>query len=200
MTFALLAAGSCGKPTSGNGDEAKPKIAAPVSPVDPGPAPISFVIASGPAEWDVSKEVEWLCVHTAGGKMARFRIRIEPAKPMDGGMFSGRGQFLSEPDSDPSAFLLQLKAGLLAKNLPQNVARERSVPFKLVISGRNMAHAERTGLSGVGTWTGAKLFFGSGEGESQVFLNLDPAHHIGEFSMKDEDYGDGVLRELAKVL
>jgi hypothetical protein len=45
-----------------------------------------------------------------------------------------------------------------------------------------------------------KLFFGEGDGESEVFLNLNPTLRQGQFSIKDSDYGDAVLAELAKVL
>jgi hypothetical protein len=43
-----------------------------------------------------------------------------------------------------------------------------------------------------------KLFLADGKGE--VFLNLNAAEHIGEFSVKDEDYATIVTTELAKVL
>jgi hypothetical protein len=33
-----------------------------------------------------------------------------------------------------------------------------------------------------------------------VFLKFNPVRRKGEFSIKDADYGDEVLRELAKVL
>ena len=43
-----------------------------------------------------------------------------------------------------------------------------------------------------------KISLSGGEGE--VFLNLNPATNNAEFSIKDADYGDIVLAELAKVL
>jgi hypothetical protein len=49
-----------------------------------------------------------------------------------------------------------------------------------------------------GSWTVTKLFLADGKGE--VFLNLNAAEHIGEFSVKDEDYATIVTTELAKVL
>jgi hypothetical protein len=49
-----------------------------------------------------------------------------------------------------------------------------------------------------GDWVAAKLFLGDGEGE--VFLNLDPIGGYGELSMKDEAYGDAVLHELGRLL
>ena len=36
--------------------------------------------------------------------------------------------------------------------------------------------------------------------QSEVFLNLNPTTNKGEFSIKDVDYGDVVIAELAKVL
>jgi hypothetical protein len=42
--------------------------------------------------------------------------------------------------------------------------------------------------------------FGEGDQESEVFLNIHPAIRKGQFSMKDPDYGDLVLKELAQVL
>jgi hypothetical protein len=49
-----------------------------------------------------------------------------------------------------------------------------------------------------GHWTTGKLFLA--DGDAEVFLNLDSEEGIGEFSIKDEDFADVVIRELAKVL
>ena len=43
-----------------------------------------------------------------------------------------------------------------------------------------------------------KIFFG--DDEAEVFLNANPVSGKAEFSIKDPDYGDQVLAELAKVL
>jgi hypothetical protein len=43
-----------------------------------------------------------------------------------------------------------------------------------------------------------KLFFGDDQGE--VYLNFSPMLNKAEFSIKDPDYGDFVIAELAKVL
>ena len=45
-----------------------------------------------------------------------------------------------------------------------------------------------------------KIFIGEGEQESEVFVNLNPAIGKGQFSIKDADYGDKVLKQLATVL
>ena len=49
-----------------------------------------------------------------------------------------------------------------------------------------------------GPWIVTKLFLADGEGE--VFLNLNPKDGVGEFSLKEEDYADIVVNELAKIL
>ena len=45
---------------------------------------------------------------------------------------------------------------------------------------------------------GREAFFSGDEGE--VFLNLAPALGKAEFSIKDSDYGNFVVGQLAKVL
>jgi len=45
-----------------------------------------------------------------------------------------------------------------------------------------------------------KIFLGKGDSEGEVFLNFNSALGKGEFSIKDSDYGDFVIAELAKVL
>ena len=51
-----------------------------------------------------------------------------------------------------------------------------------------------------GNWTPMKIFIGEGDQEGEVFLNLNPVLAKGQFSIKDPDYGDIVLRQLASVL
>lgn len=78
--------------------------------------------------------------------------------------------------------------GKTAKQLPANVVRAPSVTFTYADLGEQ------------DHWRMIKLFFGEGDGESEVFLNLNPTLRQGQFSIKDSDYGDAVLAELAKVL
>ena len=49
-----------------------------------------------------------------------------------------------------------------------------------------------------GTWFVSKLFLGDGSGE--VYFDLDETNHIGEFSLKDDDYAAEVITELASIL
>jgi len=45
-----------------------------------------------------------------------------------------------------------------------------------------------------------KLFLPKGGDDGEVFLNINPLLGKGEFSIKDADYGDFVVQELARVL
>jgi hypothetical protein len=115
-------------------------------------------------------------------------------------MSLGKGKFMSENGSDASVFLVELKKALEAKTLPAKGKRVPSVDFDYVILGEDLSRDNNGGLSGDrrGNWMAAKVFLAGGEGE--VFMNLNPALGKGEFSIKDSDYGDIVLAELAKVL
>lgn len=51
-----------------------------------------------------------------------------------------------------------------------------------------------------GNWIAIKIFIGEGEQEAEVFLNFNTIIGKGQFSIKDPDYGDLVLKKLATVL
>ena len=91
---------------------------------------------------------------------------------------------------------------LQAKKVPTNVHRVETVPFDYVILGQNQSRSSDGGFgdSPRGNWTAMKIFLGEGESEGEVFLNFNSAVGKAEFSIKDSDYGDFVMAELAKVL
>jgi hypothetical protein len=134
------------------------------------------------------------------GKTARFQIEFELNAQANGGIRSGRGSFVSEPDSDASVLLADLKDVLGAKQLPGRKVRVRALPFEVAILGEHQKREDDDSFVDAddGTWVAAKLFLKGGEEE--VFLNFEQAGGKGEFAIKDSDYGDGVLIELAKVL
>jgi hypothetical protein len=68
--------------------------------------------------------------------------------------------------------------------------------------GKNQSQAPGGGFQPKppGHWTPMKIFIGEGQQESQLFLNLNPVIKKGQFSIKDADYGDIVLAQLARVL
>jgi hypothetical protein len=51
-----------------------------------------------------------------------------------------------------------------------------------------------------GDWTSMKIFLPKGGDDGEFFLDVNPVLGKAEFSVKDSDYADYVLRELAKVL
>jgi hypothetical protein len=144
-----------------------------------------------------------LASYTSGGKTARFRIELGPAKTLNEKDFStsfGSGKFLPEPGSDPEVFLATLAKALEAKKIPKDAHRVAVLQFDYVMLGQNQSRSRDGGFSNSprGSWTAMKIFLGEDEGE--VFLNFNPALGKAEFSIKDSDYGDFVIAELAKVL
>jgi hypothetical protein len=140
--------------------------------------------------------------YTSQGRTAKFRVEFGPPKTIDFPMRAGEGRFVSEPGSDASVLLLDLKKALEAKALPNKVQRSESLPFTFVNIGEDLSQAPGGGFNvdPPGNWTAMKLFLGKGKQESQLFLNINPVIRKGQFSIKDPDYGDLALVQLAKVL
>ena len=171
----------------------------------PEPSAIAFDIEPVDSKEPGSK---YLATYASQGKTARFRIELAPSKPPGDKesrsvrIQAGKGRLVAEPGSDASVLLVDLKNALEAKELPSKVQRIESLPFNFVIFGNNNSQASGGGFSAEppGNWTPMKLFFGDGEQECEVFLNLNPVIKKGQFSIKDPDYGDELLRQFAKVL
>jgi hypothetical protein len=150
----------------------------------------------------------WLATFTSQGKTAKFRIELSSVKPMSDedskkfDMQSGEGRFIAEPGSDASVLLSALKKALEAKNTPTHVQRVSTLPFTFVSFGKNQSQASGGGFNAnpAGHWTPMKIFILDGEQEAEVFLNLNPVTRKGQFSIKDSDYGDLVVAQLARVL
>jgi hypothetical protein len=151
---------------------------------------------------------QWLATYTAKGKTAKFRIELGHAKSIkdneqvDFDIQSGKGRFIAVPGSDASVLLADLKNALEAKTFPKHSKRVATLPFTFVTFGNNESQSSGAGFSPkpAGHWTPMKIFIGEGEQEGQVFVNLNPVSKKGQFSMKDQDYGDIVLSQLAGVL
>jgi hypothetical protein len=150
----------------------------------------------------------WLATYTSQGKTAKFRIELGATSPIndkeskDFDIQQGNGKFISEAGSDASVLLTDLKKSLEAKTLPAKVKRATNLPFVFVTLGENQSQASDGGFAAnpPGNWTPMKIFIGEGEQEGEVFLNLNPVIKKGQFSIKDEEYGDIVLAQLARVL
>ena len=195
VTIALLAtalSAGCQK------EEAQPIAEPQVPAAGDGWLMFSLRPADGASSDNVKR---YQAAYVAEGKTARFDIELTMARP------SGqipvaftKGKFIAVPNSDASTLLAALQKTLQAKTIPTGAVRVAELPFSAAILGEHVSHSSNGGFAvkPPGNWTTIKLFLG--DGSSEVFFNLNPVLGKGEFSIKDPDYGDGVLQELAKVL
>jgi hypothetical protein len=142
------------------------------------------------------------CTFTAEGKSAHFQFDVTSREASgDPPIAVTSGRIIAVPGSDASVFLHRLQKTLEAKNFPARSARVKELPFTAAILGTTQSHSADGGFftNPPGNWTAMKIFLGK-DGSIEVFLNFNAVLHKGEFSIKDPDYGDDVLRELAKVL
>lgn len=114
----------------------------------------------------------------------------------------GSSKFIAVAGSDASVFLRKLQKALEAKTLPAQPKRVAELLFTAAILGTNQSHSKDGGFftKPPGHWTAMKIFVGNHDDPAEVFLNFNTVLHKGEFSIKDPDYGDDILKELAKVL
>lgn len=148
---------------------------------------------------------QWIVTYESLGKTAKFKIELGPAELQPENEFnirSGEGRFIPAPESDSSVLLADLEKALQAHLRHTPAAKKTTVPFTYAILGEKLSEARNGGFSvqPAGEWTAMKLFLGAGEEESELFLNVNSKRRTARFSMKDPDYGDLVLAELAKVL
>jgi hypothetical protein len=155
---------------------------------------------------DVHEKV-WLASHETQGGAAQFRISLQLKQPSGNSPFSfSKGAIEHVKGSSPQAFIKRLSAALMAKGQIAPKSRVEKLPFDVAILGLGLSRANGSGqFSGgafaakpTGPWIATKIFLAGGEGE--VFLNLDPTNGVGEFSIKDEGYGNVVIQELSRVL
>src|SRR2546430_8882104 len=150
----------------------------------------------------------WIGTYRSQGKTARFRFELGPPKTSDEPIptvrvTSGKGKFTSVNGSEADVLLNDLKIALEARKLPAKVTRVAELPFTYVTFGEHQSQAPSDGGFNDkprGHWIVSKIFIGEGEHECEFFLNFNPIKKKGQFSIKDPDYGDEVLEQLAKVL
>jgi hypothetical protein len=141
--------------------------------------------------------------YEAEGKIARFDFELtDAASSGDPPVAFTSGRLLAVPGSDSSVLPRNLQKTLEAKGLPSKSQRVPELPFTAAILGTHQSHSADGGFftRPRGNWTAMKIFIGNKDDPAEVFLNFNPTLRKGEFSIKDADYGDDVLRELAKVL
>jgi hypothetical protein len=143
------------------------------------------------------------CSYSRNGKTARFKLELTTDKQIDNSIvpvWSGSGRLISDPKSDASEFLPMLAAALHSKQVPKTTKRVSELSFQMVkLADQASWDVAGGGLRNKpgGDWLGYKLFLGD---EAEVFVDVNPITGRAAFLMKDEEDGDGVLRELAKVL
>lgn len=174
---------------------------------DDGPppsSPDSVAFKLVPVDATTPGRVGWLATYETEGKLARFRIELEP-EPRGASLPAFvRCSLLREPGSDAS-LLLRDAARALGGRVPSPEPGVAALDVEAVLLGRDLSRdgqgnrvAGAFGSETKGDWVSTTLFFG--DGESEVFLNLDPIGRYGELSMKDPAYGDAVLRALGRLL
>ncbi len=151
---------------------------------------------------------QWIATYTSQGKTAKFRIELGPEKGSTSteakqlNLSYGEGRLIPEPGSDSTVFLNDLRKALEAKTEVKPVVPKTAVTFTFVNLGDSSSQTDGGGYASTprGNWTVLKLFFGGDEQESEVFLNINRRIRKAQFSIKDPDYGDLILKEFAKVL
>lgn len=130
----------------------------------------------------------WSASYTDGQRTTHFRLEVNAE--------TGKGQFTSQPDSDPTLLLESLQPALKARRIPHNVVHVDVLPFTLAVLGENQRRqADGTFSNEQGNWTQMKITIAA----SEVYLNVNPVDAIAEFSMTDPKYGDAIISQLAKV-
>jgi hypothetical protein len=195
-----LVAGACGhesKPSQKSASEQK-AATEPLVP-DVGEGWLSFDLL-GPESEEHSDATRFHATYRAEGKVARFDFELNTKQPSADGLQFGR--FIAVPGSDASVLLRNLEKTLEAKKLPANTQRASELPFAFIVLGNDLSHGidGEMGPEPRGHWTAMKLFIGHEKDDSEIFLNFNATLHKGEFSIKDAEYGDNLLRYLAKVL
>jgi len=151
---------------------------------------------------------QWIAIYSSHGTVARFRIEFEAAKSApaksaaDFDIKFGEGRLMPEPESDSTVLLVDLQKALQAKRTPVPPLKKTIIPFTYANIGDHLSQAKGGGFSQnpPGNWSALKLFLGKGDQEADIFLNINAKIKKGQFSMKDPDYGDLLLAELAKAL
>lgn len=168
------------------------------------PAPVVFDIkASNRLEAQKNGRL-YDCTYRAKGKTARFRVWFVIHDALQGKVpvYRAEGKFMSVAGSDDVVLLDALKTTLEADHAPEEVTKVRELDFDAVVLGERLNRDTSDGFFAdpPGDWTASKIFLPKGGDQGEVFFNFNPVIGKGEFSLKDADYGDYVLGELAKVL
>ena len=140
------------------------------------------------------------------GEPFAFRLEMLLKTPKGDMPFTfSKGAIIREPGADGTHFLKDVARAIEADgDVPSQADRVDRLDFSTAILGTSLSRETGEDVIGgsftsnkPGDWMAFKLFLADGEGE--VYLNINPAVGQGEFTTKDTEYGEIVLRELAKV-
>ena len=147
-------------------------------------------VVTGGSRWG-PPQTTWLATYKKDDKTAQFRISL-PHKAL------GSGTFSREEKSDTSVLIRDLGKALRGK-VPEKVDQVDELTVTFYVLGDKMTRTEKGSFKGggKGDWLLVKMFVFHDEAE--FYLNINEKTGKGEFALKDPDYGDRVLKELAKV-
>lgn len=198
----LIGVGACRNPADRK--QAKPADSKVESRFPEEPPTVMFDMKSVVVGGKSTASQLYDCTYQSAGKTARFRIEWRQNGPLSGDipMAAADGRFLAVAGSDNSALLNDLKKALEAKQIPQKISGVKEVPFDAVVLGDHQSRDESGGYhdNPRGDWILLKLFLPKGGDDGELFLNINPVLGKGEFSIKDEEYGDYLLGQFARVL
>lgn len=156
--------------------------------------PVPFKItAAEPMAGGDPKAKSWLV--TCGKDKFLMDLVIPSASPSEAIPFT-TGRFCRYQETDARQCLDSIARVLKATQVEAPRERSQCLPFQAAILGQNLN--DHLISPPRGTWIAAKVFVAEGEGE--LYLNLSPETGEGEISIRDPEYGNVVVRELAKVL
>ena len=169
----------------------------------PTPDAYSVIFRLEVADARAPGRVAWLATYEKDGKVARFGIEMTPEPRGTELPTFTQCALIRDPGSDASVLLEDLSR-VLDGRVPAPGPGVAVLEVSAALLGRELSRggsgnviAGAYGTEPKGSWISTKLFLGEGEGE--VFLNLDPVGGYGEFSTKDSTYGNDVLRELGRL-
>lgn len=116
-----------------------------------------------------------------------------------------KGAIVRQSGENGAQFLAEVAQAIEAEGaIPSESERLPRLDFDAAVLGYSLSRQTGSNVIGgaftsrpSGDWIALKIFLADGEGE--VFVNLNPVLGQGEFSTKDPEYGDVVIREFAKV-
>ncbi len=140
------------------------------------------------------------------GEPFDFRLEMLLKTPKGDVPFAfSKGAIIREPGANGTRFLMEIARAIEADgDVASQAERAERLDFSTAILGTSLTREAGDDIIGgrftstkSGDWIAFKLFLADGEGE--VYLNVNPVIGEGEFTTKDPEYGEIVLRELAKV-